>query len=189
MLLASIQSYAQYFPSEHWHEGYLVSNDGDSLRGKLKYDMESDLVQLDKNGRIQTFSGRNMSYFEIFDAVTENYRQFYVIPFSVNVEYKVPRIFEMLYLGELSLVSREAIVNEAVNPSSFSYYGSTRRLSNVFYFVYKDGKVVKYENKRNHLMEVMGEKSKDIRAYMKKNHLRSDKLQDLVRITAFYNSI
>ena len=51
------QANAQYFPSEYWHDGYIVTNNQDSLKGKLKYDLENDLVQLDLNGRIKTQTG------------------------------------------------------------------------------------------------------------------------------------
>ncbi len=189
-LLALCQiSLAQYFPSEYWHEGYLVTIQGDSIKGNLKYDLENDLVQLDKDGRIQTFSSRKMTFFEIFDATTENYRKFYSIPYSVNLNYKVPRLFEVLYLGELTLATREAVVQEAISPTSSQIYGTRRRLTYRYYFIDKQGEVSNFNNKRSELLEVMNPKSPEIKSYIKKNNLRMDRMSDLVRITAFYNSI
>ncbi|MDA1120573.1 MAG: hypothetical protein O2887_08800 [Bacteroidetes bacterium] len=178
----------QYFPSEMWHEGYLVISSGDTLKGKIKYNLDNDAVQLERYNRIQAFSSRNVTFFEIFDLVTENYRQFYSIPYKVNMDYKVPRLFEMLYLGELSLVAREMIVQEAISATMSPLYGTRQRLSHKFFFVYKDGRVSNYEGKKNELLFIMRDKSKDIKNYIKKNKLRTDRLQDLVRITAFYDS-
>ena len=178
----------QYFPSEIWHKGYLVTISGDTLRGKIKYNLDNDAVQLERYNRIQAFTGRNMAFFEIYDLVTESYRQFYSIPYQVNMNYKVPRLFEMLYLGELTLVAREIIVQEAISPTILPLYGTRQQLSHKFYFVYKDGRVSGFEGKRNELFVIMKDKSRNIKNYIKKNKLRTDRLQDLVRITAFYNS-
>jgi len=179
----------QYFPSELWHQGYLVTISGDTLRGNIKYNLDNDAVQLESNNRIQTFTGRNMNFFEIFDLVTENYRRFYSIPYPINLEYKVPRLFEMLYLGELTLVTREMIVQEAISPTVSALYGTRQRLSHIYYFVFKDGEVISFEGKKSLLFDIMKEKSNDIKTYVKKNNLKTDNLHDLVRITAFYNSI
>ena len=185
----SIIVYGQYFPSEHWHEGHLVTVEGDTLFGVLKYDLENDLVQLERNQRIETYSSRKLTYFRIFDGVTEIFRNFYSIPYNVNINYKVPRIFEMLYLGELTLLTRETIVQEAISPTSSQIYGTRRRLSHRYFFVDTKGKVTPFTNRKSELFDVMASKSGEIKTYIKKNKLRLDRMQDLVRITAFYNSI
>ena len=40
-------TYAQQFPSDLWHPGLLVTNQGDSIKGNLKYDFENQSIQLD----------------------------------------------------------------------------------------------------------------------------------------------
>ena len=187
LILVSTWANGQYFPSEHWHEGYLVTVDSDTLSGLLKYDLENDLVQIERNGRIQTYSSRKMTFFEIFDGVTENYRKFYSIAYSVNIDYKVPRIFEMLYLGELTLLARESIVQEAASPRPYQVYG--RRLKHRFFFVDTESNITLFTNKRSELLDLMAPKSNEMKSYIKKNNLRVDRVPELVRITAFYNSI
>ena len=189
LLLFSLSANAQYFPSEHWHEGYLVTSEGDTLKGLLKYDLPNDLVQIEYRSRIQTYSSRKMTFFEIFDGVTENYRKFYSIPYNVNLDYKVPRLFEMLYLGELSLLARETEVQEAISPASTQIYGTRRRLTHRFFFVDVNSKITPFSTKRNELLDIMAPKSGQIKSYIKNNKLRLDRIPDLVRITAFYNSI
>ncbi len=179
----------QYFPSEHWHDGYLVTNEGDTIEGLLKYDLENDLVQIEIDHKIQTYSSRKMTFFEIFDGITENYRKFYSIPYNINLNYKVPRIFEILHLGELTLLAREITVQETISPSSSQIYGTRRRLTHRFFFVDTDGKISQFTSKKMDLMDIMSPKSSAIKTYIKKNNLRLDRISDLVRITAFYNSI
>jgi hypothetical protein len=192
-LLASGSSYAQYFPSEYWHDGWIVNDDADTLRGEIKYDLPNDLVQVRNRDRINTFSSRKIVYIEFYDKTTENYRQFYSLPYAVNYDYKVPMLFELLYEGELSLLTRESIVQETV-PSvqsySFSGYNQTRqRLDYSFYFLDKKGNIRLYNGKKPELQDAMRDRWSEVKPFMKKNHLSPDKIRDLVRIVAFYNSV
>ena len=54
--------FSQKFPSELWHEGWLVTNDKDTLKGNLKYDFESQLIQVEIDSKIKAFSNRNIFY-------------------------------------------------------------------------------------------------------------------------------
>ncbi|MDA0195476.1 MAG: hypothetical protein O2887_09965 [Bacteroidetes bacterium] len=184
-----VHAFCQYFPTEFWHKGYLITSNGDTLRGSIKYDFDKDAVQIDMDNRIQTLTARNISYFEIIDKEKENYRQFYSISYQMNMNHKVPRFFEILYLGELTLVAREMIIQETTSSSLSSIYRSQPQLAHKFYFVYKDGKVIDFEGNKSVLYTIMGAKSQEIKSYVKKNNLKTDRLQDLVRITAYYNSI
>jgi len=184
---------AQYFPSEYWHDGWIVTDEDDTLRGEIKYDLPNDLVQVKNFERINAFSSRKIIYIEFYDKTTENYRQFYSLPYAVNYDYKVPMLFELLYEGELSLLTREAIIQETV-PSVQSYaltgYNQTRqRLDYSFYFLDKKGNIKLYGGKKPELQDAMRDRWPEVRTFMKKNRLSPDKIRDLVRIVAFYNSV
>src|SRR5690606_29624502 len=81
------ETVAQEFPSEMWHDGKLVLLEGDTLRGKLKYDFEMDLVQLLSNNVLQTYSARKILYFEIYDNNIGSYRYFYSLPYKIEATY------------------------------------------------------------------------------------------------------
>lgn len=184
---------AQYFPSEYWHDGWIVTDEDDTLRGEIKYDLPNDLVQVKNADRINAFSSRKILYLEFYDKTTENYRQFYSLPYAVNYDYKVPMLFELLYEGELSLLTREAIIQETV-PSVQSYalsgYNQTRqRLDYSFYFLDKKGNIKLYGGKKPELQDAMRDRWPEVRTFMKKNRLSTDRIRDLVRVVAFYNSV
>lgn len=184
---------AQYFPSEYWHDGWVVTDEDDTLRGEIKYDLPNDIVQVKGSDRVNTFSSRKIIYLEFYDRTTENYRQFYSLPYAVNYDYKVPMLFELLYEGELSLLTREAIVQEtvpAMQSYSLSGYNQTRqRLDYSFYFLDKKGNIRLYNGKKPELQDAMRDLWPEVKQFMKKNKLSSDKIRDLVRIVAFYNSM
>lgn len=191
LLVSFFATRGQQFSNEVWHDGFLVTMEDDTVRGLLKYDMEANVVQLIQNNVVKTYSSHKVFYFEIFDQLVKNYRQFYSVPYHVNYDYEIPIIFEVLYEGPLSLLSREAVVQETVSSGAAYWAGSYVRdkMAYTFYFLDKEGSIKRYTGKKADLMAIMSKKSGDVKNFIKKNKLRTDELRDLIRITAFYNSI
>lgn len=189
----SLNVCSQEFPSELLHEGKVILINGDTLEGKIKYDLENDLIQIVVNNTIQTFSARKIAYFSIYDASVEMYRTFYSIPYEIQPNYEIPLLFEVLYEGKLSLLAREVIVTETVPQYSYAYRSSVNmtrtKLAYEFYFLDQKGNFVKYNMKKPELYELMSRKEPQIKSYIKKNKLKTDSRRDLVRITAYYNAL
>ncbi len=186
-----IYLYSQEFSSEIFHEGFLVTNNRDTIRGALKYDMQSNIVYITDNGKLKTYSSHKIFYFEIFDITVDNFRQFYSLPFKVSIGYKIPILFELQYEGPFSLMTREAIIQESVSNTTTYWGGSYTRLRLIYsyYFVNKKGEITFFSGRKKELMEIMKDKSKYLKEYIKEYKLQVDEIQDLIRITAFYNSI
>ncbi len=183
-------SYAQQFAFEYWHEGKIVLETGDTLKGAVKYDMQSDLLQFQENEKNQSFTARKVLFYEIFDVTTKQYRQFYSLPYSVSNGYKAPVFFELLSEGKITLLCREALEYRSYS-SSFYSFGSTTRLILVYkYFLLQDdGNIVDYVGKKNDWLDLMGKYSGDVQRYAKANKLSFDDKSELVKIVAYYNSL
>ena len=186
-------SYAQDFSSRMFHKGWLVTEDQDTLRGDVKYDMETNAVQvIVGNEKVKTFSSKKILFFEIYDNLLKTYRQFYSIPYQIETNYKVPVLFEVLYEGKTSLLVREKIVM-TTDPYSQAYFNgpaaTSERLSFTYYFVDTSGNMEMYNGRKNHLFEILDENSNQVKEYVKTNKLKTDEMRDIVRITAFYNSL
>ncbi len=187
----SIIVHAQKFSSEIWHNGYLVTVDQDTVRGTIKYDMETNIVLVSRNNVIQSFSSHTVFYFEIFDKIVDNYRQFYTIPYKIKYDYEIPVIFELVYEGPLSLLSRESIGTESINTAG-NPYGTTYMRQVVvysYYFLNKEGKITYYIGRKADLLVIMAKKQSQVNSFIKKNKLNPNDIRDLIRITAFYNSL
>jgi hypothetical protein len=76
-VIISVCSSAQKFPFEFWHEGKIILESGDTLRGQVKYSMQEDLVQLQTQRTVEPYTSRKVIFFEIFDVTIKRYRQFY----------------------------------------------------------------------------------------------------------------
>ncbi|MEP2508031.1 MAG: hypothetical protein ABJH72_01670, partial [Reichenbachiella sp.] len=114
--------FAQEFSGRTFHKGWLVTDNQDTVRGDVKYDMETNVVQvIIGKEKVNTYSSKKIIYFEIYDGILKSYRQFYAIPYQVESNYKVPILFEVLYEGETSLLVREKIVM-TTDPYSQAYF-------------------------------------------------------------------
>ena len=197
----NIIGFAQDFPSELWHKGKLVLLSEDTITGKIKYDFQNNIIQIEVRNVLQTYSARKILYFEIFDETIESYRHFYALPYNVQENYQIPLLFEVLYEGQLSLLCREEVVTESVaQNSSYPYYNSyygrspynnqTRaRLNYKYYFLDDRGGIQNYNMKKNELLSFFKKRQQQVKQYMKKNKLKHDKMRDLVRLTAYYNAL
>ena len=189
VLLTSVV-YSQRFPSDLWHEGKMVLEDGDTLRGNIKYDLQNDLLQLEANNRLESFTARKVLFFEIFDKTIKRYRQFYSLPYTTSGQYKAPVFFELLSEGKITLLCREALEYRNY-PSSFYYYGSTTRLVlvNKFFLLKDNGTIEPFIGKRSDLIELLGNKGEPVEKYMKANRLNVDDKYEFAQIVSYYNSL
>lgn len=183
---------SQQFPSDFWHTGKLVLTDGDTLNGKIKYDLPRDLVQLEIDNQILTYGAKKILFFEIFDVTVNTYRQFYSILYSVSQGYKTPILFEVLYEGKLSLLTRESIIHKTSHYNNYYWSGSTytrKVLTYDYFFLTSKGEMIFYTEKKKDLLVIMKDRAGEIKAYIKTHNLKVDRRGDLARITAYYNSI
>ena len=197
LLFFSIEAVAQndtMFPSELWHQGEVVLMTKDTLIGEIKYDFDNDIVLLKHKDDVYSYNVRKFLSFQLLDITTETYRDFFALPFPIRANYKVPVLFEVLFEGPLTLLAREAIVEEQVlNQGYFNqpfYTGKTvRRLVKHFFFVDMEGEVYRHTMKKRDLFQLMRGEHKEVRKYFKKNRLKINDEKDLIRIVAYYNDL
>jgi hypothetical protein len=181
---------AQQWPFELWHEGKIILENGDTLRGLVKYDFQQDLVQYNfEDKRTEAFSARKVLFFEIFDNSVKKYRQIFALPFTNSTGYRAPVFFELLEEGKMTLLSREVL--EYRNYTSPYYIGSFTRqvLVNKYFFLDQKGNITEFTGGKSDLLDLMGKKSDDVEKYIKANRLKYEDKYDFARIVAYYNSI
>lgn len=191
-LMVSLSLSAQRFSSQVFHDGFMVTTNKDTIKGALKYDLDANILTVISNNKTKSFSSHKVFYFEIFDEILNNYRQFYSIPYTVNIDYKIPVFFELVYEGKVSLMAREHLVSQTVNNSSAYWGGGTGTqivIKYTYFFMDDKGKITYFNGKKKELLAYMSKKQSDVKKFIKENKLDTDRMADLVRITAFYNSI
>ena len=194
-------NFAQEFPSDIWHKGLLVTNSGDTIEGDLKYDFESQSIQLDDGETIKAFNVNNLFFFEIYDKTIRDYRQFYSLMYEVGYEYSVPILFEMVIEGKISLLLRERIVaetNQSYFPSYYAYgimpsfsnnYGYINKVKYDYFFLTDDGKIHRFKGKKKEILALMQDKYSVMKEYISKNKISLKKMSDIARLVNYYNII
>lgn len=189
-LLYSGFSKGQDFPFEFWHDGKIILETGDTLRGIVKYDLQNDLVQYLLDGVIQTYTARKVLMLDIFDVTVKRYRQFFSLPYaSTTGEYKTLIFFELLEEGKLTVLCRERL-EYTTNSTFYNYGGGYSRLLMVYkYFIMDErGDIVEFKGKKSDWLVMMGKHEKEVQKYAKANRLDFDDKYDLSRILDYYNS-
>jgi hypothetical protein len=186
-------SYSQQWAFELWHPGKIVLNEGDTLRGQVKYDLQQDIVQYaQKDETVDAFSARKVLFFEIFDKTVNKYRQFYALPFNAvqPASYKTLVFFELLENGALTLLTREAV---ELRTSSYGFYGGTysrQVLVHKFFFLNEKGDITEFTGNKNDLLDMLGKKSDEVEKFIRQNRLklmRSMTLPGSLPITILFN--
>jgi hypothetical protein len=190
LLLLATGAYAQDFSFEYWHKGKLVTETSDTLKGSIMYNLQTNIIQFQNDTRVEVFTARKVLSFEIFDALTKQYRQFFSLPYADSKgQYKAPKFFELIVEGKMTVLCREALEYKTYN--SFSYYGSMTRLVVVnHYFTLDDkGDLMEFVGKKNDWLYMFGNYGDEVQRFVKTNRLDFDEKNDLAKIVGYYNSL
>lgn len=182
---------AQTYPSELWHHGFMVHEDGDTLVGEINYNLETDVLQLRSDHITKTYTARNIVYFQIKDQTINLFRDFYSLPYRLNGGYEALIFFEVLVEGELTLLGRERIVMEnVVQPYATGNYTYNRKRLVFDHFLVKNKEeIVEVPRRKKEFFSLLSKYNAQVKSFMKDNRLESDERLDLIRITRFYNDL
>jgi hypothetical protein len=182
----------QQFAYELWHEGKLILDSGDTLRGSIKYDLQSDLIQYQSKSdtKLESYTARKVVFFEIYDQTVTRYRSFYSLPYSTSGQYKAPVFFELLEEGKLTVLCREFLEYRTTN-STFYYYGTYTRLVmiNKYFILKENGEIEEFRGKKNDWYELMRGRENDVQKFVKANRLDLDEKYELAKAVNYYNSL
>ncbi len=188
-LLLSISGYAQTMPNEVWHPGRAILTSGEVITGRIKYDLEANLIQVQlASGQLLSFPSQKVDFFDIEGAVLRIRRQFYSLPFDFNGDGYAPSIFfEVLLEDSVSLLCREYVVTQNVG----IYTARTVKILEFRYYLLDQKQGILYftGGKRQFFNLIDRRYVSDIKQFMKKNRLRTNERQDLRLIVEEYNRL
>lgn len=201
-LLSVFTLSAQDFPSENWYVGNVTLTSGEQKEGVIKYDLESNSIQINIDNKIETYHASQFITFTILMKKEELRRSFYVLPYANVAGYKRPTIFELIHEGQTSLVAREYIATRNMNAGSNFYnsrfggfndpYNRTfrqRYLAFRLFLVDNQGAVTPLSAKRNDVIAALGDHQKELKRFIKDNKLKMDRVPDMADLIAYYNNL
>jgi hypothetical protein len=174
-----------------WQKGELVLTEGDTLVGEISFQLQNNMVQIQVDNTVKTFSARQVHHFQVRGA--ESYHLYYALPFAVESNYKVPVLFELLLEGPISLLCREKVVQESISVYDYYsrtnyYYPRTRIIQN-FYFGFVNGNIKQYMGSKQDLFYLLKDHQSEVKKFIQESRLRYDNRNDLTDIISFYNSL
>ena len=103
LLLTSVASFSQHKslteiqPDTKWNQGSILTNDGEELKGLLRYDDRVGILNYINGDQSRSFLPRNVTAFEFLDEVTQKQRIFYSLEDEDALRnIKIPLFFEVL---------------------------------------------------------------------------------------------
>jgi len=199
-LVWGLEVFSQDFPQDNWYPGSAVLTTGEEKKGQIKYDLESNSIQLESDNKIETFHASQFNTFSIYMDRENMYRAFYVLPYAGSTGYKRPTIFELIVEGELSLLAREYIVTRGGNANPSVRTNGFVRMSDPFglvqqflgfnlYLVDKRANVIELTTNRKEVVAAFGEHQKDLKKYIKEEKLKTDNLIDMAQLVNYFNTL
>lgn len=118
LILLALELEAQVFPSEFWYRGEVKLKDGVVLEGLLNYDLERDMLEVEQNGRVQSFTASQVTSFVLGlhdnksgKRLKEEMGQRYFYSFAMTKRTGIRRehFFELIVEGKATLLAREYV--------------------------------------------------------------------------------
>ncbi len=108
---------------------------------------------------------------------------------AVN-DYEAPYIFELSYEGShMSLLRTEKIETVMRNmPYMYATY-TYEEMQYTYFFIDKSGRIQEFNGKKNDLLRIMSKRGPEMRQYLREQNLKLDRLDHLVKICSYYNSL
>lgn len=195
LLLVTFISQAQQSSENVWHWGEIDLVTGETVTGKLKYNLADENVLILVNDVVRSYHVNKVEAFAIKDASSSKSRYFFSIRHTLNHDYSRQHFFELLAEGQVSLLTRQELVkkvryNNGVNPqfAGRHSYAVLEETENYFLMDSK-GKIQACDNTNKAVLHFFKDENKKLREFMKINKLDVSIRQDMVYVVEYYNKL
>ncbi|MCC9136171.1 hypothetical protein ACFSKU_00920 [Pontibacter silvestris] len=184
---------------QEWPSGKVVLTSGDTLYGELVLHRAEEVLNvIHDDGTISSFSPISVEYFIAQDRPSGRPYYFRTLMWDQGRDYtdfKKPTFFEQLIEGPITLVMRESYLGKAGFQNNYNNQnylpanGWVEDVKESYYAVLPDGEVVTLRRIRRDLNALFGDKSKEVRKFVKKRNLEYERPHQLIAIVSFFNSL
>ena len=180
-----------------------VLTTGDTIKGKIKYNLQEEVIQIENKDKVATFNAAQLTYFEVKPDRLREERVFYSIPLRNKAGYFQPRFYELMSQGEVSLLGREyiAVVTQAGNtsfirPMNSSFASIVMSSANTRKFMaYKlflansKGDVIPLGETVKSTVNAFGNNKGNLRKFIKEQEMTLLNVFDFVKLVKYYNQL
>lgn len=194
---------------QEWPQGQVILSSGDTLYGAVVYHQSEEILRLIRpDGTNQAFTAVGVRSFTVADKRGQYQQVFRSYPWNRGNDYSdylVPGFFEVLLDGPYTLVKREVIAMRNINVSPmyanyanyYSGYGNGYSqayraqpvIVDVLYVVTPQGRIRDLRNPRRDLEELFGERSGEMRQFIKTQNLSYSDTRHVIKILHHFNGL
>jgi hypothetical protein len=200
---------AQHLEVQEWPNAQVILTSGDTLYGSVTYHQNEEIIRLVLNdGTNQAFTPVGVRSFAVADSQGQYqklFRSYFWNRGNDYSDYQVPAFFEVLQEGPYTLVKRElvAIRNQSMTPMYAGYgryydpYGpgaypgfrSQAVVLDALYLYTPRQKIIALRNPKRDLEDLFGNRSGEMKQFVKSRHLSYNQTQDVIQILRYFNSL
>ncbi|MEM9832903.1 MAG: hypothetical protein AAF944_19885 [Bacteroidota bacterium] len=177
-------------PEEKWKFGSILLNSGQRFEGNLKFDLENDVVVLQKANRMLAFSAFSVKSFVAVDTVSGFTQSFFSLPYSDTRKRARLKFFQLVYDGRFALFVREKgvpanAVTTAHCPTRRNPHDQKKAFAHEYFVLLPNGNFQRFRAGRRHLTELFSleeERVKQVGRYITKNDIDFSKQPDIIRL-------
>ncbi|MFK7901020.1 MAG: hypothetical protein AB8B61_09720 [Cyclobacteriaceae bacterium] len=191
--LLSLSLTAQRFSSKQWHKGTLYLTSGDSISSQVQYNFTNDVVFLNENGKLKTYSPVQINKLTFKDSQSDITRYFKKIEVKQSNGFQRPTLFEILYENSYSLLRKDLVYRPQTTQYSPFSIGSAMYLSQnteayLFFMLDKRGIIHPFEANKKSIYSLFPLLKEEVKTFIKNNKLKPHKVSDLISVFEYANS-
>jgi len=192
LVLTFSPAISQNFPWEKWYNGKVYFENEQTIEGPIKYDLDHELINVQVNGQIQTYTASTLSNFEIINSGIS--RIFYAFPFVTSNKYESPKLFEVIVVGEfITLLSRERIIVENLPSYNFytnsNIYNTETKVGYDYFFLFPSGKIAQIKPDEKAIHTLFPEKNSEIGKFVRSENISPQNKESLMALVEYYNAL
>lgn len=168
-----------------WSSGNILLSDGSSYIGPIKYNIASDLVQVQAAGKTRLYVANQIEKLEIFEElpqvtgsgveVKRKKTLYYSLPSDDQQGAQNSKLFELVVSGNTSLLSRWVKGNVFHN----------RKL----YLINQEGKITEIKKRRGSVIKGFDGEHQQLKSIAREERLDMYVLGDVIRLVEAYNQL
>mgnify|MGYP001362122166 FL=1 len=180
-----IMTFRDPYLNNEFIEGQILTKDNVILKGRLRYNMYADEMEfivkdnvywIDNQDRIETIKYADHSFI-----------------YYLKGEDKFDKgdYYEVMVDGPAKLLLRRRVILLDAVPAKPYQDPKPPRFENqrdAFYLMRFQGEPEKISSKKE-LLKLMSDKQNDIKSFIKKNKISTNKLDDLIQVVSYYNGL
>lgn len=179
----------QTYAPEVWHYGQIITVKGDTVRGKIKYSFIDDLVQLRNPRTRKVYNAQNIVNVSFTDSISDELREIKPFNFETAQNFTAPLLFAIAdTIGKYTLLYREYVSEYSSYSPNTGFLTYHKDLERAFFYK-KGNKVTFLKSRRSAIYKLFADRKVEMKTFIQTNRLNVGRLEDLVKIFRYYNTL